>query len=78
MNQLDKVLMRPIFLSTLPVEQFRSLPRKYLFAEIARLDRLLDQYPILIAEQTDMAMVTSLNYCQDISLNRYNNLRKLV
>jgi hypothetical protein len=78
MNQTDKVLMRPIFLSTLPVEQFRSLPRKYLFSEIARLDRLLDMYPVLVAEQTEISLVNSLQYCHNVSLARYDALRKLV
>lgn len=71
------LLQRPVFLSTLPVKQFDRLDRKYLFAELARLDKLLDQYPDLIARQSDFVTVSSLKYCQDLALARYNELRRL-
>jgi hypothetical protein len=72
------LLKRPVFLSTLPVSWFASLPKSYLFAEIARLDRLLEVYPQVIALQSDMTMVTSLHYCESQCLTRYNELRQLV
>ena len=78
MSEVDQILLRPVFLSTLPVEGFESLPRKYLSSEIARLDRLLESYPELIAAQSDIAIVNSLQYCFDKALVRYNELRKLV
>lgn len=78
MHNLTNLLLRPVFLSTLPVEQFKSLQRKYLFSEIARLDRLLESYPALIEAQDEIALVTSLRYCQDLALTRYNELRRLV
>jgi hypothetical protein len=72
------LLKRPIFLASLPVAQFASLDRKHLFAELARLDRLLDQYPVLIASQPDIAMVNSLRYCEEHCLERYAQLRRMV
>lgn len=77
-SQVNTLLMRPVFLSTLPVEGFKSLERKYLFSEIARLDRLLESYPELIAAQSNIAVINSLQYCFDKALVRYNELRKLV
>lgn len=72
------LLKRPVFLSTLPGEDFKELERKYLFSEIARLDRLIESYPELIAAQSDIATINSLQYCFDKALARYNELRKLV
>lgn len=72
------LLKRPIFLSTLPVAQFKQIDRKYLFAELARLDRLLEQYPTLIASQSDMAMAQSLRHCKNVCVDRYTSLRQLV
>jgi len=72
------LLMQPVFLSTLSAERFASLPRKHLFAEIARLDRLLDSYPALIENQLDSSVKASLIYCHNQCLTRYDALRKLV
>lgn len=79
MSQVSlSLLKRPVFLSTLPVEEFHQIGKRYLFAEIARLDRLLEQYPELIATQTDSAIVASLRHCQNAALTRYLELRSLL
>lgn len=79
MSQVSlSLLKRPIFLSILPAEEFRRIEKRHLFAEIARLDKLLEQYPELIAAQTDSAIVASLQYCQNAALTRYIELRGLL
>ena len=78
MNQTESLnlLKRPVFLASLPVPQFESLPKQYSFNELARLDRLLDAYPALIAAQTEISLVASLQHCESLAADRYNQLRQ--
>jgi hypothetical protein len=75
-----RLLAEADFLAPLDVAQFANLPKRHLFAEIARLDKLLAAYPELIDEAYragETAIQTSLEFCESASLDRYNSLRQL-
>ena len=70
-----KLLQQPEFLSALPPEKFQSLPIKYLFAELSRVDKLLVCYDQLILDCYNGDVHTSLVWCQEKTHQRYRQLR---
>lgn len=72
------LLMQPEYLSMLFVPAFKNLERKYLFAELARLDKLIEAYPALIESVEETQLKGSLRHCEMAALTRYNELRQLV